>query len=75
MSVVNFPGNDRDYTLLEINPDTMLQANLGKLKTLFMVGLDHGGDLVVGASISNLDACIALLERAKQDILNRYESD
>lgn len=66
--VVDFPGE----TYLDIDPDVMLKATLGKLQKMIIIGEDHEGEAYLATSTSSLADMLLDLENAKIEIMNRY---
>lgn len=60
----------RGVTKLHIDPDTVLQAAIGKLKTVVVIGYDADGDEYFASSEADGADVLWHLERAKQALLN-----
>lgn len=53
-------------TTLDIPPDTVLEAAMGKLESVVVIGWNHEGDLYVAGTSSKPAEVAWLIENAKQ---------
>lgn len=65
-NVVNFPG----VTRLKIDPDKVLNAAVGNLESVVVVGYDKTGMEYFAASDPSGPEVLWLLERAKAGLIN-----
>lgn len=71
MNVVDFTGK----TTLAISVDRVLDAAKENLDCGAVVGIDSDGELYVASSLAGIDSTVALLERAKLQLLRKFEDD
>lgn len=63
--ILPFTGN----TVLDSNPDDILEANKGKFEGFILIGYDHNGEERLISTTSDSALIIWWLERAKKTIL------
>lgn len=56
-------------TKLDLDPDRVLDAALGKLDTVVILGYDKDGDEYFASSVSDGGTVVWLMERAKMKLL------
>jgi len=57
-------------TFGRIEPDKVLEANKGKFKEVFLIGLDENSDDYYASSTGDLPTLLWMLERAKKELLD-----
>lgn len=60
-NILNFTGG----TLIPHEPDTVLNAAIGKLETVLVVGVDKNGELYVASDNSSVAGNLLLCKRAE----------
>lgn len=78
-NVIQLPGTERDVvpmTIAEVLPsDNVLNGALGKLETVFVVGIDEDGDLYLAANNPSLSENAFLLQRAINKLVQFADGD
>jgi hypothetical protein len=69
--VVNFNGATR----LDIDPDPVLQAAVGKLKQVVILGYTEDGQEYFASSIADGGTVLWMFERCKQVLINTDDED
>lgn len=57
------------YTLLDIDPDKVLEAAKGELSQVFVFGYDHEDQIYVAGSTSDMKEFLWALERARARLM------
>ena len=70
-NVVKFPGE----TLLDLNPDDILEEAKGKLEKVLIIGYTHDEEEYFGSSFADGMMAVWLLERFKHQLVNIVDED
>jgi hypothetical protein len=70
-NVVKFPGE----TLLDLNPDDILDGAKGKLEKVMVIGYTEDGDEYFDSSFADGMIAVWLMERIKLLLLNIADGD
>ena len=67
--VIGFSGGTR----LDIDPDEMLQKNIGEYKSVILIGYNQDDNLLFASSIGDRAECLWIAEKFKQFLLREDE--
>lgn len=70
-NILNFDG----ITTLDLDPDMVLQNNIGKLEGFVLVGYTTSGKEYLCTTYGDTPTILWLLERAKKQILENADDD
>ena len=62
-------------TILDLDPDDILEANKGQFDGVVLIGLDEDGEEILASSYSNAPTILWMLERAKLRVLKSVNEE
>lgn len=68
--VVMFDG----HTVLDLPPDRVIEAAMGRLSMCLVIGTTHEGDTWLATSIGDIEKAIFQLERAKHHLMHALDN-
>jgi len=62
-------------TILDLDPDDILEANKGQFDGVILIGLDADGEEILASSYSDAPTILWMLERAKLRVLRSVNEE